>query len=67
VQITILHSVTSALLSSRQAAELLGKSVSSISRAVTAGRLTPALRLEGQTGAMWFRRDDVEALLEATA
>lgn len=51
-----------ALISTREATELLGlTNVSTISRWVKEGRLTPAMKLPGQTGAMLFRRDEIEA------
>lgn len=39
-----------------------GVTVSAISRMVSSGRLTPVLRGEGKTGAMWFRPEDVDQL-----
>ena len=42
------------LLSTKQTAERLGVSVSTVSRLVAAGKLTPVLRLEGKTGPMFF-------------
>jgi excisionase family DNA binding protein len=54
--------MTQDLLSTRQAADLLGTHVSTISRWVAAGKLTPALKLDGGTGPMWFARADLDAL-----
>ena len=51
------------LVSSREALELLGLTdPSTISRWVAAGKLTPAHKLPGKTGAYLFNRADVEAL-----
>lgn len=55
-------SESDAPISTKAAAERLGVSVATIARWVTAGKLVPALRLEGRTGAMWFRSEDIEAL-----
>ena len=41
-------------LTSKPVAARLGKSLSTVSRLVAAGRLTPTLRLDGLRGAMWF-------------
>ncbi|MBE3597562.1 MAG: helix-turn-helix domain-containing protein [Limnochordaceae bacterium] len=52
------------LLSTRQVAELLGVSRQYVRKLVQAGCLTPALPVTaGQS--MWFRTEDVEALLRA--
>ena len=51
------------LLSTKQVAERRGVTASAVSRWVAAGKLTPALKLEGRTGAMWFRPGDVDALV----
>lgn len=51
-------------ITAREAAELLGVTVSTISRWATPAqpRLTPSRKLPGQTGAYLFRRRDVERL-----
>lgn len=49
------------VLTSKQAADLLGCSVSTISRMVADGRLTPVLRIEGLRGPMFFDADDIAA------
>ena len=59
--------MSSDLLSTKQVAERRGVTVSAVSRWVTAGKLTPALKLEGRTGAMWFRPADVDALINDEA
>jgi excisionase family DNA binding protein len=51
------------LITTRQAAELLGVDVSTISRWVAFKRLTPAMRLEN--GHMLFDPADVEAFIAA--
>lgn len=50
------------LLSSRDAATLLGRTVSSVHRYVDLGQLSPALQADGLRGAKFFHRADVEAL-----
>jgi hypothetical protein len=51
------------LITSRQALDVLGLAhPASITRLVQSGRLTPAQRLPGRTGALLFNRADVEAL-----
>lgn len=49
------------LLTARQAAETAGVTRRTITRWIAAGRLSPAAQLPGQTGALLFRPDDVEA------
>lgn len=51
--------VPTTYLTSKQVAQRLNKSLSTISRMVAAGKLTPALRLEGLRGAMWFAPAEV--------
>jgi predicted site-specific integrase-resolvase len=51
------------LLTSAQVAELLGKSVATINRWATAGRLKPAAKAPGIRGAWLFAPDDVEKAL----
>jgi excisionase family DNA binding protein len=55
------------LLSTKQAAERMGVSVSTISRLVASRKLTPALRLEGKTGPMFFNQEDVESAITEAA
>lgn len=57
---------TNDLISSIEAAELLGVGRSTLTRWVQSGRLTEAMKLPGDTGARLFRRSDVEALLSPT-
>lgn len=52
-------------LTTAQAAELLGKSVATVNRMVLLGRLNPAAKLPGKTGAYLYRREDIEALRQA--
>lgn len=51
------------LVSSAEAAELLGIDRSGVSRRVRDGELVPAKTLGGKTGAHLFERSDVLALL----
>lgn len=55
------------LLATRQVADALGIDVSTISRWVKEGRISPAMRLPGKTGAMLFTPKDVERLRSALA
>jgi excisionase family DNA binding protein len=55
------------VISTKEAAAHLGVSVATVARLVTAGRLTPALKLEGIRGAMWFHRTDIAALTSTEA
>lgn len=48
------------LLGTSQAAAELDLVPSTISRMVKEGRMTPAMRLPGKTGAMLFARDEIE-------
>ena len=51
------------LITTREALDILGYTdPSTISRLVTAGRLTPAFQAPGPRGAYAFQRRDVEAL-----
>lgn len=52
---------TTELLSTAEAAELLQRDRSTVTRWVQSGRLTAALRTPG--GVLLFRRSDIEALL----
>ena len=55
------------LVTSSQAAEMLGKSVRTINRMAVAGTLPPAMKVPGATGHYLFRRADVEALTDEAA
>lgn len=50
------------LLTTAQAAEILGKTPRTVQRMVAAGLLTPATTLPGKTGAHLFDRAEVERL-----
>lgn len=51
------------LISSIEAAELLGVGRSTLTRWVQSGRLSEAMKLPGETGARLFRRADVESMM----
>jgi len=51
------------LLSTAAVAQLLDRSVSTINRWASQGRLEPAVDMPGRTGARLYRRSDVETLL----
>ena len=53
------------LVTTAEAAKTLGVHVATISRMVAAGRLTPAIKVPGKTGAYLFHRTDVERLTAA--
>lgn len=53
------------LLTSRQVAERLGTTVTTVNRWVQRGRLTPSLEVPGYKGARLFDPDAVEALEKA--
>ena len=53
------------LLTTAQVAERLGKSIATVNRMATDGRLCAVLELPGDRGARWYRVVDVEAY-EAT-
>ncbi|MDP9394382.1 MAG: helix-turn-helix domain-containing protein [Actinomycetota bacterium] len=55
------------LIGSAVACDLLNIDRSTLSRWVSAGKLAPALRLPGATGAFLFKREDVEALRQGSA
>lgn len=50
------------LISTSEAARILGRPVATVNRWATEGRLAVALKLPGETGARLYRRVDVEAL-----
>lgn len=52
----------SAHLTTAEACEILAKDRATITRWVEAGKLTPAHKLPGRTGAFLFSRADVEKL-----
>lgn len=54
----------SELLTSRQAAERLGTTTTTINRWAKSGRLAPALQVPGYNGAHLFKVEDVEAVRE---
>lgn len=56
-----MHPMTN-LLTTKEAAERLGVTVYTVARYAREGRLTPALRLPGIRGAMFFQPEDIEAL-----
>lgn len=57
-----MRAMPSDLLSTKQVAERRGVTVSTVSRWVASGKLRPLLKLEGKTGAMLFRPEDVDSL-----
>jgi len=56
------HAPTRPLITTAEAAELLGVHVGTVSRMVASGRLTPSFKVPGKTGAFLFDPTDVEAL-----
>ncbi|MBW8025326.1 DNA-binding protein [Clavibacter michiganensis subsp. michiganensis] len=52
------------LITTRQAADLIGESVRQTTRRIDAGTLTPAHKLDGLRGAYLFRRTDVETFIQ---
>lgn len=59
--------MTQSLLSSNEAAEALGVSVSTIIRWSQSGKLPATHRLPGQTGALLFERSAVRELVDQQA
>lgn len=55
------HTATD-LITTAEAAQVLGVHVATISRMVASGRLTPAVKVPGKRGAFLFRPEDVDAL-----
>lgn len=55
------------LISTAQAAERAQVALSTITRAVANGHLTPAWRGEGRTGVMLFNADDIDAWIGTRA
>lgn len=52
--------MTTELLTTRQAAEVLGESISTVTRLANLGTLTTYAKAPGVRGARLFRRSDVE-------
>lgn len=50
------------LLNTKQAAEIIGESVSTVTRLANKGKLRVHVKVPGLRGAMLFRRSDVERL-----
>lgn len=57
--------IDSDILTYPQAAAMLNMSRSGVKYLVLTGRLTPAMKLPGKTGAYLFHRSDIEALKSA--
>lgn len=55
------------LLSTAQAAELLGVSVYTVNRWAREGRITPSVQLSGPTGARLYDPEHIEAVASAKA
>lgn len=55
------------LIASGEASKILQIDRSTLSRLVSAGKITPALKIEGLRGPMWFEREDVQALADERA
>jgi predicted site-specific integrase-resolvase len=51
------------LLTTAQAADLLGRPIATVNRWAAEGKLNPAMKLPTRTGANLFRRSDILALL----
>jgi hypothetical protein len=51
-----------ALITTQQAAQILGWNVATVNKQAKAGRLPVALKVPGRTGANLFRRDEIERL-----
>lgn len=49
------------LITTADAAQMLGVHVATVSRMVASGRLAPAIKVPGKTGAFLFHPEDVEA------
>lgn len=54
------------LVSTQEAADILGKSVATVNRLAANGSLVEAAKAPGLRGARLYRRSDVEALLSST-
>lgn len=55
-----------AYITTADAARLLGVHVATVSRMVASGRLVPAIKVPGKTGAFLFHPDDVAAVKAAS-
>jgi len=55
------------LLTTSQVAKRVGRTVATVNRWAAEGRLKPALKLPGDTGAYLFHRADVDTLLSESA
>lgn len=53
---------TQSLITTADAAQMLGVHVATVSRMVASGRLVPAIKVPGKTGAFLFHPEDVAAL-----
>jgi DNA-binding transcriptional MerR regulator len=53
---------TTTYLTSREAAERLGVSISTLHLLSQLGEITPAMKAPGLRGAKWFSPDDIDAL-----
>lgn len=49
------------LVTTAEAALILGRSVATVNRLAASGQLTPTHKLPGKTGAYLFNRSDIEA------
>lgn len=54
---------TTEYLTTAEVAETTGRSVATVNRMVRRGELTPVIEGPGKTGARWFRREDIDALV----
>lgn len=54
------------LVSTAEAAEILGKSIATVNRLAAAGKLPEAAKVDGPRGARFYLRADVETLLSPT-
>lgn len=52
---------TDDIVSTAEAARILGKTVSTVNRWAAEGKLVAVLQMPGETGARLFRRADIEA------
>lgn len=52
------------LIGTKEAAELIGCTVSTLTRRAQLGRVNPAMKLPGETGAYLWRRSDIEAMAD---
>lgn len=59
--------ITDDLLTTAEAALILGKPIGTVNRWAKEGKLREAAKLPGRTGSRLYRRSDVEALVEGAA